>query len=82
VVTRPRSALWLTACGALSAAAGSASSVAVGHMALTARYGVICGLDHGGHCWACYAAPVLVAAAAAAWSRRPSKAPAALRIRR
>jgi len=64
----------------LSALAGV---VAVDHMLLTAQRGVICGLSDGGfgHCWACYAAPLLVPAAAAAW-RAANSAPRPARARR
>jgi hypothetical protein len=44
-----------------------ASGVALVHMLRTAQRGVICGLADGGHCWACYAAPVLAYAAIVAW---------------
>jgi hypothetical protein len=44
-----------------------ASGVALSHMLETARRGVICGVADGGHCWACYAAPLLGLAAAASW---------------
>ena len=64
----------------LSALAGG---VAVDHMLAIAQRGVICGLPDGGmgHCWACYAAPLLALAAAGAW-RAAERAPRLIRVRR
>ncbi len=59
-------AAWIAA--ALTAFASYTLGVAAFHIWTTGRQGVICGL-HGqaAHCWGCYAAPVLMAAAALAW---------------
>lgn len=49
-------------------------AIALGHMLQTAQRGVICGMSatDGGHCWACYAAPLLALAALACWRFAPS----------
>lgn len=44
-----------------------AGGFAIDHMLRTAQQGMICGLADGGHCWACYAAPLLGYAAIVAW---------------
>ena len=61
---------------ALSAIAGA---VALAHLLETARRGVICGVS-AGHCWACYAAPMLALAAALAWQVAKA-APRPIRVR-
>lgn len=63
---------------ALSAITGG---VALAHVLETARRGVICGVSAtaNGHCWACYAAPMLALAAALAW-RIAKTAPRPIRV--
>ena len=51
---------------ALSASAVLSGLVALRHIIMTAQRGVICGVESG-HCWACYAAPLLALAALAVW---------------
>lgn len=57
---------WLLAAG-LASLCAFATGVALAHMLQTAQRGVICGLTDGGHCWACYAAPILASAAIVSW---------------
>lgn len=52
---------------ALASLCAVVTGVAFVHMIETARRGVICGLADGGHCWACYAAPILGFAAIVSW---------------
>jgi len=64
-----QAARWrLTAVASASASVASAA-VAAAHMLETAQRGAICGAASTGlgHCWACYAAPLLGLAAIAAW---------------
>jgi hypothetical protein len=53
----------------LAALCASTIATALAHMLETAQRGVICGISHagGGHCWACYAAPILALATIASW---------------
>ncbi len=51
-----------------AAMAAPVAVIAGRHLELTARYGSICGLPYGGHCWACYAAAGLAGAAALSWA--------------
>jgi hypothetical protein len=55
----------------LAALCAPTTAIALAHMLETAQRGVICGISHagGGHCWACYAAPILALAAIVSWRR-------------
>lgn len=57
----------LAAAGLLGASALVTGTIAGVHMWLTALRGPMCGAADGGHCWACYAAPLLAMAALSAW---------------
>ncbi|CAN5673943.1 hypothetical protein BH10PSE5_BH10PSE5_07360 [soil metagenome] len=63
--TRP-SPLMLAA-ALLGASALVTGAIAAGHMWLTDLRGPMCGPSDGGHCWACYVAPLLAMAALTAW---------------
>lgn len=71
-------AAWLIAM-AVQALTAAVSAKALAHLWTTAEYGPICGAG-ADHCWACYAAPALIAASAVvtyrAWTttRRPALA--------
>ena len=45
------------------------TATALAHMLETAQRGAICGISQagGGHCWACYAAPLLALATIISW---------------
>lgn len=51
----------------LGASALVTGAIAAAHMWLTALRGPICGVSDGGHCWACYVAPLLAMTALTAW---------------
>ena len=53
----------------LAALCAPTTGAALAHMLQTAQRGVICGVSQadGGHCWACYAAPILALAAVISW---------------
>lgn len=58
----------------LGASALVTGAIAAAHMWLTAQRGPICGVSDGGHCWACYVAPLLAMAALTAWHAHRSSA--------
>jgi hypothetical protein len=64
-----QSAGWQAAAIGLTTSAAGTAAVAAAHMLETAQRGMICGATSGGlgHCWACYAAPLLALAAITAW---------------
>lgn len=53
----------------LAALCAPTTGAALAHMLQTAHRGVICGISQtgGGHCWACYAAPILALGAIVSW---------------
>lgn len=57
----------LAAAVALGVSAFVTGMIAANHIWLTALRGPICGVQDAGHCWACYAAPLLAMAALTAW---------------
>ena len=57
----------LAATAVLGASALVTGVIAVVHMWLTALRGPMCGPSNGGHCWACYVAPLLAMSALTAW---------------
>ena len=60
----------------LAALVPPTTAIAVGHVLATAHRGVICAAAAGpGHCWACYAAPMLVLAAIAALAAATEQRP-------
>ncbi|WP_310541137.1 hypothetical protein [Phenylobacterium sp.] len=64
----------LQAAAALLGASALVTGVtAAAHMWLTAQRGPICGVSDGGHCWACYVAPLLAMAALTAWHAHSSR---------
>ncbi len=60
----------------LAALVPPTTAIALAHMLATAHRGIICGATAGpGHCWACYAAPMLALAAMAAWALATEQRP-------
>ena len=78
----PRPSHLLAAAALLGASALVTGAIAAVHMWLTALRGPMCGPSDGGHCWACYAAPLLAMAALTAWqAHRGSLTPVVARAR-
>lgn len=65
--TRSRPSPLLAAAAVLGASALVTGVIAAVHMWLTALRGPMCGPSNGGHCWACYVAPLLAMSALTAW---------------
>lgn len=79
---RPRPSPLLAAAAVLGASALVTGAIAAVHMWLTALRGPMCGPSDGGHCWACYVAPLLAMSALTAWhAHRGRFTPARARLR-
>lgn len=82
--TEPRpdaGAAWRTLAAGFGVLLAPTTWIALAHIIMTAQRGVICGASEGlGHCWACYAAPMLALAAVACW-RMAAATPKPARVR-
>lgn len=58
---------WCAVTYALTLGAVATTAAAMLHIGESLLRGPICGTPSDGHCWACYAAPILAALAVAAW---------------
>ena len=63
------SSAWRALAASLAAFVPPTTAIALAHVVAAAQRGMICGSTsaQAGHCWACYAAPMLTLAVIACW---------------